>query len=154
MVEQYNLMAEKEGFDARKMHAIQGNLLNPETDLSSEAEYNNFDLVVMSMALHHVGDHTTMIQKLSDRLSPGGVLVIVDLVDESESGASSMVDAQRQSGNTMSHKGFTEEEVRLAYEKAGLEGWAWKWCAERSRLLEDGSVEAQGFLARGQKPMV
>ncbi|RKL21204.1 hypothetical protein BFJ68_g2473 [Fusarium oxysporum] len=154
MVEQYNMLAELCGFSTDKMRAIHGDLMNPEASPSPELstpEFNDFDLIAMCMALHHVQDYAAMIQKLSEKLRPGGVLLIIDLVASSESGCPEATMAKELSNHTMSKMGFTEMEVKTAFEKAGLEGWSWRWCSERSQVPEEIGGEQQGFFARGCK---
>ncbi|QGI78663.1 hypothetical protein CEK25_005392 [Fusarium fujikuroi] len=152
MVEQYNMLAEAAGFSSDKMRAIHGDLMDPEASPSPELdtpEFNDFDLIVMCMALHHVQDYTAMIQKLSEKLRSGGVLLIIDLVASSESGCPEAPLSKELSNHTMSKMGFTEVEVKTAFEKAGLEGWSWRWCSERSQVPEEIGGEQQGFFARG-----
>lgn len=154
MVEQYNMLAEAAGFSSDKMRAIHGDLMDPEASPSPELdtpEFNGFDLIVMCMALHHVQDYTAMIQRLSEKLRPGGVLLIIDLVASSESGCPQAPMAKDLSNHTMAKMGFTEVEVKTAFEKAGLEGWSWRWCSERSQVPEEIGGEQQGFFARGCK---
>lgn len=155
MVQQYNLLAEKEGFSPARMQAIQGNLLEHSTPSSSEldsAEYNNFDLIVMSMALHHVESAENMIQKLAERLGDNGVLVIVDWVDPSESGCTMpSMSGDFPAQHTITRLGFTEMELKGAFEKAGLEEWGWKWFPSRTAVPDELHGEQQLFVARGEK---
>ncbi|KAF9777021.1 hypothetical protein IL306_004707 [Fusarium sp. DS 682] len=154
MVEQYNMLAELSGFGPDKMRAIHGDLMDPEATPSPELdtpEFNHFDLITMCMALHHIEDYASMIQKLSNRLAPGGVLLIIDLVATSESGCPEPTMARELSNHTMSKMGFTELEVKTAFEKAGLGSWSWKWLSERSKVPEEIGGEQQGFFARGCK---
>ena len=65
MVEQYNMLAEAAGFAPNKMRAVHGDLMSPETTPSPELntpEFNNFDLVVLCMVLHHVEDYAGMVK--------------------------------------------------------------------------------------------
>ena len=152
MVAQYNQMAQSNGLAPEKMRAIQGDLLNPAATPSPElnsAEFYNFDVIVMCMALHHVEDYTTMVEKLSERLRPGGALVIVDWVAISESGCPTATKAMELSNNTMSRMGFEEKDVKTAFKKAGLGKFSWKWCSQRSIVPEEIGGEQQLFLARG-----
>ena len=155
IVSQYNQMAQKEGFPSETMRAIQGDLLNPAATPSPElnsVEFFNFDVIVMCMALHHVENYTDMIQKLADRLRPGGALVIIDWVAISESGCPVAAQAMELSNHTMTRMGFEEIDVKEAYGKAGLEGWSWKWCSKRSIVPDEIGGEQQLFFARGHKP--
>jgi len=121
MVEQYNDMALKGGFSPEKVKAVQGDLVDPESTPSPELnspEFFNFDLIIMCMALHHVQDHEKMIEKLSERLREGGVLIIVDWVAISESNCPDAPQAKALSNQTMTRMGFTEQDVKGAYEKS------------------------------------
>lgn len=51
-------------------------------DLEAESIDNKFDLVVSSMAFHHLNHPNAMITKLKTMLNPGGRLAIVDLDKE------------------------------------------------------------------------
>lgn len=156
MVEQYNGMALKGGFSPEKVKAVQGDLVDPKSTPSpqlSSPEFFNFDLVVMCMALHHVQDHERMVAKLSERLREGGVLIIVDWVAVEESNCPDAAPRARAlSNHTMKRMGFTEDEVKQAYGKAGLQDWAWKWASTRSQVPEEIGGEQQLFISRGRKP--
>lgn len=149
MVTQYNKLASENKHPETKMHAVVGNLLD---DVDVPEGFETFDLIVMSMALHHVADPDLMIRKLSQRLVEGGVLVIVDWVSHAESGCEPPKPlADSPVKHTVSKHGFTEGEVKAGFEEAGLEGWGWRWFAERSKLPAEFGGEHQLFLARGRK---
>ncbi|KAK7432422.1 hypothetical protein QQZ08_000984 [Neonectria magnoliae] len=155
MAEQYNKKAQEEGHSPEQRRAIAGDLLHPDATPSPELdtpEFSGFDVIAMCMALHHVEDHTAMIQKLSERLCEGGVLVIVDWITPAESGCPLADKAQEMSNHTITRLGFTENDVKDDYEKAGLEGWGWKWTSSRCKMPEEIGGEQQLFIARGQKP--
>lgn len=156
MVNQYNQMAEYNGYTPHKMRAIQGDLLNSSSSSSSSAmnssSFDNFDVIVMCMALHHVDDHDKMVKRLVKRLKPGGTLVVIDWVAVTESGCPSAAQAMELSNHTMARMGFEEKEVKRAYEKAGLEKWSWRWCSNRSVVPEEIGGVQQLFFARGRRP--
>lgn len=154
MVAQYNQMAQSNGLAPEQMRAIQGDLLNPAGTPSSElmsSDFFNFDVIVMCMALHHVDDYTAMIERLSERLRPGGALVIVDWVSISESGCPTATRAVELSNNTITRMGFEEKDLKKAFKKAGLKGFSWKWAASRSIVPDEIGGEQQLFLARGHR---
>ena len=59
--------------DNKNVHSL---LLNLE---EQEIDENNFDLIISSMAFHHLVDPAKMVVKLKKLLSANGVLVIIDL---------------------------------------------------------------------------
>ncbi len=82
MVEQYNKAARNQALSEQQMYAIQGDLTAPKSEtthpsLNSE-DFFGFDVIVMSMALHHVEDPQEMLTRLVERLKDGGVVVIID----------------------------------------------------------------------------
>ncbi|QPC61943.1 hypothetical protein HYE67_004174 [Fusarium culmorum] len=155
MAEQYNKMALKAGYTPAKMHALQGDIIEPEStpcpELNTPAFFN-FDLIVMCMALHHIEDPDNMILQLSKRLRPGGLLLIIDWVSHSDSttqeGENWKMDFSKLSVNRM---GFEEDEVKNAYDKAGLEDWSWKWTSTPSQVPREIEGKQQLFFARGRK---
>ncbi|CZS84663.1 unnamed protein product [Fusarium graminearum] len=155
MAEQYNKMALKAGYTPAKMHALQGDIIEPELtpcpELNTPAFFN-FDLIVMCMALHHIEDPEDMILQLSKRLRPGGLLLIIDWVSHLDSttqeGENWKMDFSKLSVNRM---GFEEDEVKNAYDKAGLEDWSWKWTSTPSQVPREIGGKQQLFFARGRK---
>lgn len=103
MAAEYNRTAARAGVPAARMRAVVGDLLGgggtdeaetqkgdagagaPEEDFAAP-EWTGFDLIAMSMALHHVHDPARMVAVLAARLAPGGTLVLVDFVAAEESG--------------------------------------------------------------------
>ncbi|KND93452.1 putative methyltransferase [Tolypocladium ophioglossoides CBS 100239] len=154
MVSQYNLLAEKVGYSREHMHAVHGDFLDAKATPSPEVtslDFHDFDLVVMSLALHHVDDTDEMIRKLADRLADGGVLVIVDWMDGSESGCQIPPLKDMPVKHTVSRMGFKEADLKQSFEKAGLGDWGWKWFASQSAVPEELGGKQQAFLARGVK---
>ncbi|KAH7191982.1 S-adenosyl-L-methionine-dependent methyltransferase [Fusarium flagelliforme] len=146
MAEQYNEMALKSGYTPTKMHAVQGDIIEPESTPSPELDtpaYFNFDLIVMCLALHHIEDPDNMILQLSKRLRPGGILLIIDWVSDRE-----RMDLSKLS---VSRMGFEEGEVKSAYEKAGLDDWSWKLTSTPSPVPREIGGKQQLFFARGMK---
>ncbi|KAF5021759.1 hypothetical protein F66182_6209 [Fusarium sp. NRRL 66182] len=157
MVDKYNEMAQQAGYMAPKMLAVQGDLIDPKSTPSPElnsAEFSDFDVIVMCMALHHIEDHDNMILQLSKRLRQGGILVTVDWVAESESNCfrTNTDQLKDMASHTATRMGFKESDVRRMFERAGLKDWSWKWALTRSLVPREIGGEQQLFLARGRKP--
>ena len=155
MVQQYNLQAEKNGYSTEAMRAVHGDLVNtmtnPSVDLTSP-EFTDFDLVAMSMALHHVDDPGLMIKTLSEKLGPGGVLLIIDWVSESESGCAPIrAPADSLIKHAVSRMGFEEKELEAWFAEAGLGEFGWRWFSSRSQMPEEQGGPKQLFLARAVK---
>ncbi|PNP38732.1 hypothetical protein TGAMA5MH_09349 [Trichoderma gamsii] len=85
-VASYNEMAQQSGTPFEQMHAVHGSIPLPlENTLLATEEYFNFDLIVISMALHHIEDQAGVLSGLYERLRSGGVLVVIDLAPDAYS---------------------------------------------------------------------
>ena len=59
------------------MYAIEGDLITPSAVLGNP-EWYNFDVAIISMALHHVSEPVKMLEQLRARLRSGGSIVVVE----------------------------------------------------------------------------
>lgn len=149
MVAQYNSEATKAGYEPSAMHAVRGDIVEA---ADTETLQKNYDLITMSLALHHIDDPEAIIAKLAQHLKPGsGVLVIVDWVHPDESGCGDWKKQVEESTNpakhTVSTPGFKEAELKSAFADAGMDGWKWELFDEESVI--PGAPNQRGFLARG-----
>ena len=151
MVELYNSVAQKQGLPADKMHAVQGDLLTDPAHLKDPDLYD-FDVVAICMSLHHVEDAGKMVQKLAERLRPGGTLLIIDGVSPEESGCNPPPQpAQLPAAPTITYQGFTEKQMLGMFEEAGLTDLSYRWHPERFKGPEEIGGDQQLFFARAQK---
>ena len=68
-----------------KMMGYKGDLLSEPAPLEfAGSEFNNFDVITISLALHHFEHADIALQKLAKRLKAGGVCFIIDLVPHTE----------------------------------------------------------------------
>ena len=151
MVEQYNNVAQKQELPRDKMYAVQGDLLTDPDHLKDRDLYD-FDVAVICMSLHHVEDAGKMVQKLAERLRPGGSLLIIDWVSPQESGCVLPPQAaQLPAVHTITYQGFTEKQMLGMFEDAGLTDLSYRWHPERSKGPEEILGEQQLFFARARK---
>lgn len=117
MVNEYNKNAEKTGF-SHKMAAQKGDLFadTASTELPGP-EFFDYDIVVVSMALHHFNDPGKALKCLGDRLKKGGVCVIVDLVPEH---SDMMHGISSEVAETVKTHGFSLERMKDLFTDAGL----------------------------------
>ena len=59
------------------MFAIQGDL-DSSSEILSQPQWFNFDVGIISMALHHVPRPVDMLSKLRNRLRTGGALIVIE----------------------------------------------------------------------------
>ena len=75
-------------------------------NLEEQSIHEQFDLILSSMAFHHLKDPASMINKLKKNLRPGGVLAVIDLDKEDGSFHSDPANMG------VHHFGFSEESNR------------------------------------------
>lgn len=96
----YNEIARKSGIPAEQMLAVQGTIPSTEMDtVLAKEDFSDFDLIAISMALHHIDDRVGVLSGLCERLRSGGVLVVVDLTPEAHSHDHSHSNEQGHSHN-------------------------------------------------------
>ncbi|ORY62600.1 S-adenosyl-L-methionine-dependent methyltransferase [Pseudomassariella vexata] len=113
MVSQYNATGQSQGFSPQTWYAVQGNLLE-DSEALKDPDLQDFDLVVISMALHHVPPQE-MVHKLAGCLRPGGTLLVIDFVKFEVSGG------DLPAVHTMTRHGFTKQEVLDLFAGAKLQ---------------------------------
>lgn len=150
MVQQFNQSVQDQGIPKEEMRAIVANLCADELDpVLSDPDYNGFDVVLSTLAFHHMSNVPLAIKRAVERLKKEtGVLLIIDhrthepvvlshhhyhhqhkhsdqqehLTHENHQGQQPLEsDKQFFSGHhTVTHNGFSEEDIKRWYEEAGL----------------------------------
>eukprot|EP00727_Mastigamoeba_balamuthi_P012792 m51a1_g8135 putative S-adenosyl-L-methionine-dependent methyltransferase (256) ;mRNA; r:9571-10399 len=142
-IDMYNAAARALGYGPERMQGVALELTGAPGELSGEL----FDVVVCSMAFHHLDNPEGMARVLAGHLNPGGALAIVDI--ESSSNLQHFKDGSAvASGAVPQVEMFDRNRVRIIFEGAGLESFAYG---------DAGVFEWQGaamklFVARGIKP--
>lgn len=81
-------------------------------DLQKDLNYNRkFDAIVISMALHHISDTISILNKFSKLLNPNGKLIIADLEEE---------DGSFHGNGFDGHNGFNVENLSTLCQKVQL----------------------------------
>ena len=152
MVERFNELAASSKIPSiRNSRAIEGNLLtDDELPVQlKEPKFYDFDIAAIGVGLHHFDNPAKAIGRLAERLRVGGVLLIVDFVEEEGEQGKLPTGAE----HTVRKHGFSEREMKEMMEGHGLTGFGWKEMPERLELKfqEDKPTSRKGFLARAQK---
>lgn len=90
------------------------NITSINCDLENENFDAKFDLIVSSMAFHHLENPGKMISKLKSMLNSGGRIAIVDLDQEDGSFHPD------NSGMGVKHFGFSKQEIQSWADKSGM----------------------------------
>ncbi|KAL6239118.1 hypothetical protein BDW75DRAFT_199687 [Aspergillus navahoensis] len=155
MVEEFNKHAREAG-RSNTMVGVKADLVSESLPAEiSGPEYFDFDLVVVSMALHHFEHPEKAMNRLGERLKKGGVMMIIDLIPENHHGHEHD-QALHQMGEvveTISKHGFSLDEMQTMYKNAGA-GNGFKYQVFEKPLVfnKNGkNFEKTIFIARGQK---
>lgn len=132
MVAQYNARAEH---DASPMHAHTGNLTSSDDAPAEFAgpDFFDFDLVAVGLGFHHFSDPTMAARRLAARLKPGGKLLIIDNVSDTN--------------------GFSRESAENMFRDAGVAGDFDFSVVDRELRIGRGpeAWKQRVFIARGSK---
>lgn len=163
MVEAYNDGARMQGLPEQQMHAVQGDLMVPPEKIPKALKREDlygFDVIVMSMALHHVEDPQLMTMNLVERLRDGGSILIIDWAPAAGKEQETHHHHEHGGGHqqemhsvkhTMSRAGFDEEEMVKILKQAGCSEADYVFHPELSKLPSQFGGEKQLFFARGKK---
>ena len=160
MVDKFNIEAREAGMTEAQIRAVRGDLLAPIEGQLESQEFYDFDLAVMSMALHHVEEPKIMIAKLVERLRPGGAVVIIDWIpsgrtppDSHGSHADEKKDGhgQHAGSHTISFDGFSKGEMHKIFCGAGCSNSDYVLAASPSEFPPDRKGQKQLFFAKGTK---
>jgi len=157
MVDEYNRRASAAGFS--HFHAILGDLCSDRgvsQDLMGKDLFN-FDIAGIGMGFHHFEHLQLSIDRLVERLRPGGVLFIVDLDDRGgdlaigEHGVGD--DFTKEAARTVPHKhGFTREDMKVFFDAANCKNFDFV-LLERPIVMGEGegAFTKKVFLAKATK---
>ncbi|MCJ1462508.1 hypothetical protein MMC07_001110 [Pseudocyphellaria aurata] len=163
MVELYNKSARSDGVPESQIFAIQGDLAAPLTEASHPAlgrsEFFQFDVIVISMALHHIDVPEFLLERLVERLNKGGVVVIIDLALDQEGhqnhqhieGSHSLKNAHNPAAHTVRHEGFSKEQIYTMLRGAGCSEVDYIELDEPTKVPDEIGGQKQAFFARGKK---
>ncbi|KAF2499583.1 S-adenosyl-L-methionine-dependent methyltransferase [Lophium mytilinum] len=182
MVAAYNEQAKSSSLPNSQISAVVGDLFAPEPpEALSGPEFFNFDLAVVSAGYHHFDDVVLCTKRLTERLKPGGVLVISDFLQGPDTdvfhgtveghgehshghhhhdhshhqGHHSHEPADLPSDMRAAIKVFSFDEagVRAFFEEAGLVGFEISVMEEKVYMEFGGKkMERTVFFAKGTRP--
>jgi len=103
------------------MMALRGDLASPEEPEDPRLRHRvlfDFDVAICVLAFHHFADPAQAAKRLADRLRPGGVLCVVDFLEE---GLPVPIDPElrRMQNYTVEHHGFSKEQIWTMFNGAG-----------------------------------
>ncbi|KAI1613327.1 S-adenosyl-L-methionine-dependent methyltransferase [Exophiala viscosa] len=155
MVSEYNKYARSMSFDPQKMQAYRHNLLDETDKPPTDVELANFDVAIISMALHHVSDPGKLVQRLAGCLKVGGVCVVLDRAPsptDTDLETPDMHDRPKVL-DTINQHSFSEEQMRQLYSDAGLTtGFDYVRIPKPFEFtLKGKKMLLSGFFARGER---
>ena len=168
MVEKYNEAARTLGRSKQQMYAVRGDLLSLTAELTDPGlqgeEGFGFQVIVMSMALHHIETPQEILTRLVERLRDGGAVVIIDGVLEHEKlGQPPAADVTHDPTSpfdenwhhpvqhAVAHAGFTKDQLHGMLSEAGCNEVDFVLHPEPSKVPPAIGGQKQSFFARGRK---
>ncbi|KAB2570527.1 putative methyltransferase [Lasiodiplodia theobromae] len=149
MAAEYNSRAVVAGLSPERMSATQGNLVasTPEAHLMDQTLFD-FDLAAVGLGFHHFDDVFLATKRISERLKPGGVFFIVDLVSDKPH------EIPPELKNYVKIFGFNEEGMRNLFEGAGLVDFGFSVIEEPAQMEKQSGEKftVTLFIAKGRKP--
>ncbi|KAJ5296097.1 hypothetical protein PENANT_c021G10647 [Penicillium antarcticum] len=122
-----------------------GDLLAPIVE-ESLSDLPKFDLVAVSMALHHFENPALGVQQLARYIKTGGVFMAIDLVVQ-DHGPHGFGGAE----GTISTHGFSRTDIQKIFEDAGLSYFDYKVVPKPLKFVHGGkAIEKTVFIARAQ----
>ncbi|MDF2635125.1 MAG: hypothetical protein K0R78_1999 [Pelosinus sp.] len=103
-----------------------------------------YDFIFMSMALHHIADIETMLEKLYCLLKKDGHLCIVELDEDDGS-------FHKAEKDFIGHHGFCQEELKKVLDKIGLEELESHTFLNDQKMIDEVGVNYSLFIMKGKK---
>ncbi|EZF33463.1 hypothetical protein H109_02988 [Trichophyton interdigitale MR816] len=150
MVDKFNQTARQEKLPETQIYAVKGNLTEAEgTPSIAGEEFFNFDLIIIVHALHHIDDPQKLINRFTERLRPGGIVVVADW--EKSGKVVHPADINHPAAHTVSHSGFTEKEMHEFFKNAGCKESDYTVLKEEMAVPEAWGGKKTLFFAKGRK---
>ncbi|KAL8732282.1 MAG: hypothetical protein Q9166_002854 [cf. Caloplaca sp. 2 TL-2023] len=158
MVKSYNEQAAAFDIPARKkMFAVQGDLLATSANDNAKnafagKEWFDFDVAIMSMALHHVDSPEDAIKALVKRVKVGRYVVFIDWIADTTVYPEGHKHGDMPGKHTTTTEGFGQDEMEKMLVDAGCEDVGFAKFPELSRLdFGEQTIWRRLFLAKGKK---
>jgi SAM-dependent methyltransferase len=162
MVDAYNSAAKEDRISEDHMVAIRGDIIASDGENFSarlqEEEFFDFDVIILSMALHHMAYPEALLAKLVERLRSDGVLVIIDWKME---GMPEKIGSETDSiiNKIVAKLGYYPEDIQRLLSDAGCspDSIGFREHTEMSHIPETASNVKGGiyntfFIGIGRKP--
>ncbi|RJE17786.1 Methyltransferase domain protein [Aspergillus sclerotialis] len=149
MISEFNKNAQEANL-SDKMTGRKGDLLAESfSEEMNSPEIFDFDLVVISVALHHFENPGLAMKRLGERLKKGGVCFIIDFVPAQHHEFDKEF---AEAGKTVKSHGFSREQTWELFEGAGLsEGFEYEVIQEPINFTKDGKTfEKTIFVAKAK----
>lgn len=149
MVNEYNeRFSTPDKAEKLNAQAYTANLLDPAGPPESftDPKFFDFDLVAVGFGFHHFENLPLVLERLTSRLKPGGVLMILDFFSHEQHDM-----GDNPALMTIAHHGFTESQIKALFASAGLEDNVVLDFGQDVVMMKH-QVTRRPFMARGKKP--
>lgn len=156
MVDEFNRNAAAMGLSDKVTGHKADLLVDSVAEEFSGPTFSNFDVLAVSMALHHFEHPDRALQQLAKRLKPDGVCFIIDLVPQEGHGHGHGHGKHEgefgEASHTVKTHGFSREDMQRLFQGAGLNvKFEFEVLPEPLVFTkEDQTVDKTVFIARAQ----
>ncbi|OJJ49162.1 hypothetical protein ASPZODRAFT_150099 [Penicilliopsis zonata CBS 506.65] len=154
MINEYNKNAQEANL-VGKMTGFKGDLLTETVSAEFDGPgFFDFNIIAVSLALHHFENPGLAIERLGARLKKGGVLFFIDLVPEGhQHHRHGIMDEFDEASATIRVHGFNKEDMKRLYDDAGFTAnFDYRIIPEPLELSKDGKTfKKTMFIARAQR---
>ena len=165
MVDKYNAEAREAGMSEDDMYAVRGDVMAPAGGPLEGQDFFDFDLIIMSLALHHVDDPNNMLAKLVERLKPDGRIMIIDWLPSGKASSHAHGEHRHEhagegrdhdhkphpAAHTISFDGFSKEQMESMLKEAGCSSSDYVLAKYPSQVPHGPNGEKHLFFAKGTK---
>ncbi len=147
----YNETSAQLNLEPQRMRAVQGDLMDSNGPAFQDEDFRDFDLAVMSMALHHVPDPLAMLRALVRLLKPGGRVVIIDwTLDTAQDDGTDVVTPQYSTQYPVAYHGFNQQQMAKLFKEAGCVASDYQVHPEPSHCPPMSNPWRHLFFAKGE----
>ena len=167
MLVRFNKTAREHGFAEDHVFGVLGDITSADHSAALDGpEYFNLDLIIVSMALHHMEKPQEAIDRFVQRLKPGsGILVVIDWEERKNDPAPSegegkdkdvrkidgLFKEHHPSMDTVAHAGFTKEQFEDMVSRAGCDVTDFVLLPDKSVVPPAKDGEMQLFFGKGKR---
>lgn len=146
MIQRYKHLTASHSPRSLRVSSHEGNLFAQQAPPArlQEPDLFNFDVAAVGFGFHHFENPLLCVERLAERLKPGGTLLIIDFCDDG---------GQLPQKAGITAHGFSEDRIKVIFERQGLVDVGYHRMPHAMELqMSEKTTTKTAFIARGIKP--